>query len=192
MVLFIQSTYKNCLSCDVAPFSFKSTKEDSIVVVSVMACTRLASSRHNRRLSDDTLFHRSSVVSRYRPLWRNRYRPASHGPPPLFYQPVLVKYPCVEPELTAEVHRHPKMAAAKAKDLQRAFAVCCIRCPCPYLHAWVIFHRLYGYLSEGFNDWGGRGCDDFVPGEVTKTAPSRDRTTLSPTWSASLPRIQRI
>ena len=30
---------------------------------------------------------------------------------------------------------------------------------------------------EGFNDWGGRGYDDFVPGEVTKTAPSGDRTT---------------
>ena len=30
---------------------------------------------------------------------------------------------------------------------------------------------------EGFNDWGGRGCDDFVPGEVTKTPPSGDRTT---------------
>ena len=25
--------------------------------------------------------------------------------------------------------------------------------------------------TEGFNDWGGRGYDDFVPGEVTKTAP---------------------
>ena len=23
------------------------------------------------------------------------------------------------------------------------FAVCCIRCPCPCLHAWVVFHRLY-------------------------------------------------
>ena len=30
---------------------------------------------------------------------------------------------------------------------------------------------------EGFNDWGGRGYDDFVPGEVTKTAPSGNRTT---------------
>ena len=38
VVLFIQSTYKNRLSCGVAPFSFKSTREDSIVVVSVMAC----------------------------------------------------------------------------------------------------------------------------------------------------------
>ena len=37
-VLFIQSTHKNRLSCGVAPFSFKSTREDSIVVVSVMAC----------------------------------------------------------------------------------------------------------------------------------------------------------
>ena len=38
MVLFIQSTYKDRLSCGVVPFSFKSTREDSIVVVSVMAC----------------------------------------------------------------------------------------------------------------------------------------------------------
>ena len=30
---------------------------------------------------------------------------------------------------------------------------------------------------EGFNDWGGRGYDDFVPGDVTKTASSGDRTT---------------
>ena len=30
---------------------------------------------------------------------------------------------------------------------QRAFAVCCTRCTCPCLHAWVVFHRLYGYLS---------------------------------------------
>ena len=50
----------------------------------------------------------------------------------------------VEPELTAEAHRHPKMAAAKAEDLQRAFAVCCIRCPCPYLHAWVVFPPFIG------------------------------------------------
>ena len=30
---------------------------------------------------------------------------------------------------------------------------------------------------EGFNDWGGRGYDDFVPGEVTETPPSGDETT---------------
>ena len=30
---------------------------------------------------------------------------------------------------------------------------------------------------EGFNDWGGRGYDDFVPGEVTITVPSGDETT---------------
>ena len=40
--------------------------------------------------------------------------------------------------------------------------------------------------GELFNDWGGRGYYDSVPGEVTKTAPSGDRTTCSPTWSASL------
>ena len=30
---------------------------------------------------------------------------------------------------------------------------------------------------ELFNGWVGRGYDDPVPGEVTKTAPSGDRTT---------------
>ena len=30
---------------------------------------------------------------------------------------------------------------------------------------------------EGFNDSGGRGYGDFVPGEVIKTAPSKNRTT---------------
>ena len=37
VALTIQSTYKNRLSCGVAPFSFKSTREGSKVVVSVMA-----------------------------------------------------------------------------------------------------------------------------------------------------------
>ena len=32
-------------------------------------------------------------------------------------------------------------------------------------------------LNEGFNDWGGRGYDNFVPGMVTKIAPSGDRAT---------------
>ena len=31
--------------------------------------------------------------------------------------------------------------------------------------------------EEGFNDWGGRENDDFIPGEVTKTTPSGDETT---------------
>ena len=31
--------------------------------------------------------------------------------------------------------------------------------------------------QEGFKDRGGRGYDDFVPGEVTKAAPSGDRVT---------------
>ena len=30
---------------------------------------------------------------------------------------------------------------------------------------------------EGFNDWRGRGYDDFVPEELTKTVPSGDKTT---------------
>ena len=33
------------------------------------------------------------------------------------------------------------------------------------------------YWREGFNDWGGRGYDDFVPGKVTKTAPCGSETT---------------
>ena len=32
-------------------------------------------------------------------------------------------------------------------------------------------------ISELFNDWGGRGYDDSVPAEVTKTVPSGDRTS---------------
>ena len=32
----------------------------------------------------------------------------------------------------------------------------------------------YKCADERFNDWGGRGYDDFVPWEVTKTAPSGD------------------
>ena len=31
-------------------------------------------------------------------------------------------------------------------------------------------------LLESFNVWGGRGYDDFVPGEGTKKAPSGHRT----------------
>ena len=40
--------------------------------------------------------------------------------------------------------------------------------------------------NESFNDWGGRGYDDSVPGVVTKTATSEDRTARSSMWSASL------
>ena len=41
------------------------------------------------------------------------------------------------------------------------------------LQAALLMIRSSLHLSkEGFNDWGGRGYDDFVPGEVTKTAPS--------------------
>ena len=37
-----------------------------------------------------------------------------------------------------------------------------------------LFFRL---TSECLNDWGGRGYDDYVPGEITKTTFSGDRTT---------------
>ena len=55
-------------------------RPDSCGVSDGLPPTRLASSRHNRRLSDDILFHRSSVVSRYRLLWRNRCQPVSQSP----------------------------------------------------------------------------------------------------------------
>ena len=35
----------------------------------------------------------------------------------------------------------------------------------------------YDNVDELFNDWGGRGYDYSVPGDVTKTAPSGDGTT---------------
>ena len=45
------------------------------------------------------------------------------------------------------------------------------------VHEGQEYFLVLGELCEGFNDWGGRGYDDFVPGEVTKTAPSQDETT---------------
>ena len=36
------------------------------------------------------------------------------------------------------------------------------------------------------------GCDDSVHGYVPRTLSSRNKTTQSPTWSASLPRVQLI
>ena len=47
--------------------------------------------------------------------------------------------------------------------------------PMPLLHPATVFHRRTTLL-ELFNDWGGQGCDDSVPVEVTKTAPSGVRT----------------
>ena len=40
-----------------------------------------------------------------------------------------------------------------------------------------IINKINTGVNEGFNDWGGRGYDDCVPGEVTKTDPSGDETT---------------
>ena len=51
----------------------------------------------------------------------------------------------------------------------------------------VLCARVLLLHNESFNDWGGRGYDDSVPGEVTKTATSKDRTARSSIWSASLP-----
>ena len=54
--------------------------------------------------------------------------------------------------------------------VELALAACCsLRKDCPL--------ELAQQLIEVFNDWRGRGYDDFVPGEVTKTAPYGDRTT---------------
>ena len=47
-------------------------------------------------------------------------------------------------------------------------------------------------MAKSFNDWGGRGYDDSVPGVVIETAPSGYRTAWSSTWSASLPRVRLI
>ena len=121
------------LSFGVVSFSFKSTKEDSIVVVSVMACHLPAWPPVGT--TGASLTTSSSTVA----AW---FLAFAHFGATVAGQPVLVKYPYVEPELTAEAHRHSKMVAAKTEDLQRAFAVCCIRCPCPYLHASIVFHRL--------------------------------------------------
>ena len=47
--------------------------------------------------------------------------------------------------------------------------------PPPWNAAVMVIFSFSG--EERFNDWRVRGHDDFVPGEVTKTAPSGDRTT---------------
>ena len=41
----------------------------------------------------------------------------------------------------------------------------------------IVAGRGDGTSTEGFNDKGGRGYDDFVPAEVIKSAPSGDETT---------------
>ena len=46
---------------------------------------------------------------------------------------------------------------------------------CHYAKLRTTHHRML--LRELFNDWGGRGYDDSVPGEVPKTASSGDRAT---------------
>ena len=52
----------------------------------------------------------------------------------------------------------------------------------PFIKGYLFIHSLLCFVSvfhiiEGFNDWGGWGYDDFIPGEVTETAPSGDETT---------------
>ena len=50
---------------------------------------------------------------------------------------------------------------------------------------------LHNLLSNGGEEGSGE-FDDSVPGDATRTALSGDRTTLSPTWSANLPKIELI
>ena len=45
-------------------------------------------------------------------------------------------------------------------------------------------------INKLFNDWGGRGYDDSIPGEVTKTDPSGDY--MIPNMVDKLARIQLI
>ena len=47
-----------------------------------------------------------------------------------------------------------------------------------WYNSWPISsHMPNSGVQEGFNDWGGRGYEDFVPGEVTTTVPLGDETT---------------
>ena len=86
-----------------------------------------------------------------------------------------------------ELNDQPKVALSLKTRMVKTGAIEALLYGCS---TWTL--RQKQYSKEGFNDWGGRGYDDFVPGKVTKTAPSGDRTTGSPTWSASLPRIHHI
>ena len=55
-----------------------------------------------------------------------------------------------------------------------------VRCSDIYCDIPTGVPRCRCYVSvtvEGFNNWEGRGYDDFVPREVTKTVPSGDKTT---------------
>ena len=44
-------------------------------------------------------------------------------------------------------------------------------------NTYYYYDAIFCLEKECFNDWGGRGYDDSVPGAVTKTIPSGDRTT---------------
>ena len=48
-----------------------------------------------------------------------------------------------------------------------------------YISVLYFFVRRFHLTIKCFNDWRGRGYDESVPGEVTKTTPSGDRTTSS-------------
>ena len=65
-----------------------------------------------------------------------------------------------------------------AKDMKflTKVGIHCISQVFPW-HFYFMREHSLAELTEGFNDWGGRGYDYFVPGEVTKTAPSGDETT---------------
>ena len=69
------------------------------------------------------------------------------------------------------------------EQLRRMVGVIVVLCAAFGLTIWeakteIMCLRTKGMPAfEGFNDWGGRGYDDFVSGEVTKTALSGDETT---------------
>ena len=54
---------------------------------------------------------------------------------------------------------------------------CCQDTPKRAVHAEEEAVSINTKVKEESNDCGGRGYDDFVPGDVPKTAPSGDSTT---------------
>ena len=48
---------------------------------------------------------------------------------------------------------------------------------CANIYAYKYQYQTFMSILECSNDWGGRGYDDSVPGDGTKTTPSGDKTT---------------
>ena len=75
---------------------------------------------------------------------------------------------------TVDKHEYFKMMRAREERIRTFMQLeleACLEEVC-----WML--RCYNCEAlELFNDWGGRGYDDSVPGEVTKTSSSGYRTT---------------